>query len=221
MAIDKNDPEVRALIDAEVEALKRTNAELKEEKKKLANRTLSEEQLNEYNALIEEREAKESKKNDLETQIARLTKKHATEVEAANTKIQALTKKLEQNLLDSAAMKAINDAGGNVDLLMPHVRSRMALAEVEGDFVVQVRDSSGTVTELTEVDLVNEYKAKPSFASAFKATITPGGGAKPGVVEASITNPYRKGKDFNLTDQGRLEKTDPALAARLKQEAGL
>ncbi|WP_115746962.1 hypothetical protein [Escherichia coli] len=219
MAIDKNDPEVRALIDAEVEALKRTNAELKEEKKKLANRTLSEDELEEFNALREAREANEAKKGDLESQIARLTKKHTNEIEAANAKVQALTKKLEQNLLDSAAMKAINDAGGNVDLLMPHVRSRMKLAEVDGDFVVQVSDGTGAIIEATEVDLVNEYKAKPSFASAFKATITPGGGAKPGVTEANIVNPYRK-ETRNLSEQGRLEKFDPVLAARLRQEAG-
>jgi hypothetical protein len=34
-------------------------------------------------------------------------------------------------------------------------------------------------------------------------------------------NPFRKGPSFNLTAQGRIFRTDPALAARLARAAGV
>ena len=37
---------------------------------------------------------------------------------------------------------------------------------------------------------------------------------------AKEKNPFRKGPGFNVTEQGRIFRTDPALAARLASAAG-
>ena len=46
----------------------------------------------------------------------------------------------------------------------------------------------------------------------------PGGGSG-GVGNRSAKNPFRRGPDWNLTEQMRLQKSDPKLAERLRASA--
>jgi hypothetical protein len=47
---------------------------------------------------------------------------------------------------------------------------------------------------------------------------SPGAAPPPGQ-PASTANPWKKGAGFNMTEQGRITRDDPAMAKRLRAEA--
>lgn len=85
-----------------------------------------------------------------------------------------------------AATSAIIEAGGNPDVLLPHVLGQTKLVEKDGQFDVlvidgsgnpRIGDASGGAMKLPQ--LVEEFKAKDAFAPLFEASGKSGGGAPP------------------------------------------
>lgn len=86
-----------------------------------------------------------------------------------------------------AATAAIVEAGGNPDVLLPHVLGSTKFVEKDGEFTVQVVDEKGNTRigdssggAMTLNQLVSEFKTKDAFAPLFAASGKSGGGAKPG-----------------------------------------
>lgn len=123
--------------------------------------------------------------NDSE-EVKKLNKdlqKATKEREAAQTRADKLWKKLEVVTLKADAVTAISDAGGEPDVLLPHVLGRAALTEEDDEFVTVVRDEAGEPLMKggkagTLADVVAELKAKPKFAGAFSGTGASGSGAR-------------------------------------------
>jgi len=77
--------------------------------------------------------------------------------------------------------------------------------------------------------LGDDYRSIADTVNAFVGTdegkffvnVTSSGGGAPGSTSAkpTVANPFMKGKNWNLTEQGRIFKEDPARAGRLKKEA--
>lgn len=158
-----------------------------------------------------------------------MTEAHSRELEAFKTKEQKLTSALESQLIDNAVTKAVNEAGGNSVLLLPHIKQHVKMVQNDdGEFAAVVVDQKGTerfsmvnagqTMDITE--LVGEFKTKDMFKSAFIADSS-GGGASRGSGGTKIENPFdKKSPAYSLTEQAKLMNTDPARAKQLQEQAG-
>lgn len=94
---------------------------------------------------------------------------------------------LDKAMRVQAATSAIVEAGGNPDVLLPHVLGSTKFVEKDGEFSVQVVDEKGNPRigdsaggSMTLTQLVTEFKSKEAFAPLFAASGVSGGGGKPG-----------------------------------------
>jgi len=141
--------------------------------------------------------------------------------------ITSLRSALDSELIENIAIKAIAKEKGSPTLLMPHIKSRIATYQDDnGRFTTKVVDEFGkdamntkTGEPMTVSDLVNEFKSKEDFAGAFP-TQNKGSNTVVNVDGKNYNaanNPFdKKGNNFSLTEQGKLNRTNPSLAAALK-----
>jgi hypothetical protein len=163
-------------------------------------------------------------------QVEALSQQHATEIEVRNKRETTLMGEINRVLVDNEARAAILEAKGVPELLLPTMRSRLKVVETDGKFGVQVLNDrgnqdyvvkGGNTVPSTIADLVAKFKADPKFGRAFDASERSGGGANPpGQGGGGRPNPWAK-DTFNLTEQMKLLRSDPALAAAMKQQAGI
>lgn len=119
---------------------------------------------------------------------AQLVARHAKELEAANAKAGGYKTQLTQMLVDNAALKALQEAGGNSVLLLPHVRGQVRMREVDGNMMAEVynpQTGAGRVGDsqggaMTISQLVAEMKSSPDFAAAFAGSGQTGSGSAAG-----------------------------------------
>lgn len=160
-----------------------------------------------------------------------IKKKLTTEIEARDTSIGTLKGQLVRQLVDNAAVNAINQHDGIADVLLPVVKDNLQVVTTEdGNLEVVVRGNEGRPrfspfkeepTNMTVEELVRELKNKDAFAGCFRGNDASGGGSNnnPRSTRTTTeTNPFMK-KTFNLTEQGRLKRTDPAKYKMLKEAA--
>lgn len=121
----------------------------------------------------------------IRAQIAQeLGQQHAAQMKEWETKYTAQQKQLHDVTVKSTAMKAIQDAGGNVDLLLPHVlgNARMDVGE-DNRVATVVHDAEGNPRfngqgqPMTVNELVEGMKANTSFAAAFAGSGATGSGS--------------------------------------------
>lgn len=107
--------------------------------------------------------------------------------ESLNAKDGELAKKdsaLAKHLIGDMATRAITEAKGSADLLMPIVRDQCKVVQDGEDYVVRVVDAQGDFRSdgkggfMGVTDLVAELKQSDNFARAFESE-SPGGGGKP------------------------------------------
>ena len=144
------------------------------------------------------------------------------------TMIAGLQKALDKELIENNLIKAIESEKGNSLFLLPHMSGQMKTVQSEdGSYSVQVMDKEGNprlqddaTTPFGVKDLVAEFKANDMYSAAFpnqnSGTGDPDAGGKGG----TTTNPW-KADTKNVTEQGRLNKENPTLAAQLKKAAGV
>ena len=144
--------------------------------------------------------------------------------------ISTLRGALDKSLIDNVSLKAIEKEEGNSFFLLPHMKNQTKTFQKEdGNFDVQVIDKEGNqrfgddeTTPFTVADLVAEMKANEAFAPAFpNANAGGGGNANAGGGGGSGgVNPWKK-DTRNVTQQAKLNKDNPALAAQMKKAAGV
>lgn len=115
---------------------------------------------------------------------AQMVTEHAKHLGEKDKEIDRLTSQIRHITVDSAATQALADAGGNVELLKPHLMNRVRLNT--DDFSVQVLEADGTTPKVdasgnpVNIDaLVSEMRDSDVFASGFKATSQSGSGSEP------------------------------------------
>lgn len=175
-------------------------------------------------------EERRRKEGDFEALLKQHQEKHAKELGKKDERITMLTRALESALIDAEASKAISDEGGSVVLLLPHVRGRARMVEEDGTFRVEILRTDATPMmgdkgeRATFKDLVKELKASDEYGRAFASSGASGGGSRSGGASGgsrgSGKNPWLP-DHFNLTEQGRILRENPALAAQFKAEAGV
>ena len=122
-----------------------------------------------------------------ETDKRQLSAKHQTELGKLTENNKILNNQLTDNLVTSAATKAIADEKGSVDLLLPLVKSMMKMKALDdGRLVVVIVDKDGNErispksgsTDPMKVDeLVAEMKTNTKVGRAFDGTQSSGSGA--------------------------------------------
>lgn len=144
--------------------------------------------LEEYNKLKEEHEQQETRKLEEAGEFEKIKEQmraaHAKELANKEKEIDRLTGEIRHQKVESAATQALADAGGNVELLKPHLLSRLKLNT--DDFSVQVLEADGATPKVdgggnpVNIDaLVSEMRDSDTFASGFKATQQSGSGSEP------------------------------------------
>lgn len=223
-----------------VQPLKAKNQELLGKMKQLKEKVsaipedFDPEKWNELKALLDKKNkgqqepGEEERIKQLREQLEQQYQEKLTEVEQ-----QAKTYKsaLEQRLLDGAAVEALSKAKGNVDLLLPHVKSHLRVVEEDGKFHVVVVDDAGEIRysldpkragqPMSVGELVAEMKAKDAYAPAFEFDNAGGGASGSGRSGMrGIKNPWKK-ETLNYTEQARIRREDPDLARQLAAAAGV
>lgn len=141
--------------------------------------------LAEYGNLNPEEQAKAKVKAALDQQQSQFN----AQLTAKDTELKSLMTQLQVVMVDNAASSALSSKGGNVKLLLPHLRSQLRMDRTESGFAVNVIDAEGNArihyqdgktSNMTLDQLVDEMSSSQDFAAAFKAVGTPGNGTKPG-----------------------------------------
>jgi hypothetical protein len=120
---------------------------------------------------------------------ARVWEKHKAELEDAykkqlterDAKLSSLEKALHNSMIKTAAIAAIEKAGGSSVLLMPHLEAHARVTQQDGTYVVQIVDAEGDqrYTNGKPMDfsaLLEDLRTKPEFQPAFKASGSGGTG---------------------------------------------
>ena len=188
--------------------------------------------IKESEKLRQEKEAEEiaRKNGEWETQKKSLIDTYQVQLNEKEERLGKMNASIQKHLLDAEITKTILSADGNLDILKPHVLQHLSVVDEDGDFVVRVKDKDGNVRinndgePMSTIELLEEFKAMPAFQGEgiFKKPKKAGGSSSTGnkVATQTMSNPFSKDNP-NYTEQALLLKKDPALAERLKKEAGL
>jgi hypothetical protein len=143
--------------------------------------------------------------------------------------LAAMESTLKSHLMESAAKAALAEEKGKIKPLLPYVLNKLSFVKENGQYAVRVLDEDGEVRltkdgkDMGIRELVQELKADPDFSALFEGTGTSGSGSRPngsaGGSGAPQNNPWAKGS-INLTEQMRVTRENPALANKLRQQAG-
>jgi len=128
------------------------------------------------------KEAIEANKRDL-------VKAHDTKVNELNNELKAVTTQLQEALVESKIVEALQTEKGNVELLLPHVRKFVQMKKGgDGKFYPEVVDEQGTPrvgdtsgNAMSILQKVQEMKGQKSFAPAFEGANSTGSGNAGGV----------------------------------------
>lgn len=127
--------------------------------------------------------------------------KRMAEANAAKDKeIEAKDTALNSHLVGDVATRALAEAKGSVDLLLPHVKTHCKVVQDDGKYVVRVVDTQGDFRSngsggfMGVTELVAEMKGQESFARAFDSEAPSGSGARPG--SAAVIAP-KSGADLS------------------------
>jgi len=124
-------------------------------------------------------------KETVAAQIATVTKKHSESIDKIQVQLTLAETQLKNSLVISSATQAIQEADGNVRLMMPHVMNRVNMEKTsDGKYIAQVLDEAGQPAigdgqgnPMTIPQLVGEMKQDEAFAAGFDGTGSTGSGA--------------------------------------------
>lgn len=124
---------------------------------------------------------------------------HKQDLAKKDAVITGMRGTLESHLVDGEAARALAEAKGNVELLMPHVKRQVRVVEENGVYQVRVVDNAGNPRVnangqyLTIKDLIGEMRGQETYQAAFKAEPVSGGGTQPNPGSAPGAQPTAGG----------------------------
>ena len=205
---------------AELEALRRKNRELLDEKKKLQQKMpdvpdgVNVEELLEFKRKAEQQEAERKGKYDeaLKAYAQQFQEKEAKLL----SRVQELEAQLTHSRLDSRVLATLADKVHDPEDALRLMRDKLALDDA-GNPVAR----DGYQELALDEYLAKLHEAKPWMFKAPKpmGTGAPAGRSSVASVPPGVKNPFAK-ESFNLTEQARLFKSDPEMYAKLKAAAG-
>jgi hypothetical protein len=170
-------------------------------------------------ARYEKMKPEEMAQERVRTALDQANSQHKTIVDGKDGEIAKLKKVIESVMVDQAATSALAKAGGNIKLLLPHVKSSTRVVQDEsGNFKVEVFDSAGNprvatkggkAGDMTIDDLVSEMAASTDFGTAFDSKARSGGNSTSGNGNGNGGRP----KVIDADDQGSLSASLEDIAA--------
>ena len=143
--------------------------------------------LDEYKALRAEREKKEeenaAKRGEFEKLIQKKEAAWNEQVEQERKRAQSLEAQVLGLVRDQEARKALEQAGANVKLMLPHVLERVQVIDEDGARKAVVLNEEGAPRlnddgkHLSISELVAEMAEQEEYLGAFPAKVGKGGGA--------------------------------------------
>jgi hypothetical protein len=129
---------------------------------------------------------KAASEGDFKQLEQQLVKKYEGELDKERKEKTQFQSAMEQYLIDSAALAELAKVTDSPNLLLPHVKSKMRVIQVEGGaFAARVVDEAGNIrigrgagaTPMTMPEWIEELRQNKEFAPAFRGTGSSGGGA--------------------------------------------
>jgi len=170
----------------------------------------------------------EEAKKAFDAQLSREIAKHeaekkklATALEEANGVHSTLLERRRKDLVGLALEGAMTKAG-ITDPDYREIARKTFLFDHGASFKPGDDDETPVNTDCFTVSEVFEklVSTTPAYQKFIPAKNNGGGATGSTGTKPPTANPFTKGKDWNLTEQGRIVKENPTLAARLKAEAG-
>lgn len=212
-------------LQAEIDALKAQNATLIGEKRTATTKAAEAEAARvaaEAEAEAQRQAAateKAKKDGDIKALEDALNAKHAAEVKRLQDELTDLKGARDKLVLDARISSDLDAAGVKPELkdaaiALIRAQNKAGVEIVNGEFVAKIGDKAVT-------DFVKDW-AGSDTGKHFVGNANSGGGADGGDKGGNVTpkNPYHK-DSINKTEQGKLEKSDPAKANKLRAEVGL
>ena len=147
-----------------------------------------------------------------------LVTKHSADMEALNKKYSTVSGQLRTSIVDAEAIRAISEAKGATELLLPIVRSAVRMVEQEdGTFKPAIMDGeqprlspkSGSTDWMSIAEYIEELRQTDAYARAFDGSGASGSGA-------TGNNSGSPGSSFRISAS---DAKDPARYRAAKAQA--
>lgn len=139
-------------------------------------------------------------------------KEKQTEFDGKYNKLNTL---VEKHMLDGKALELATEISTVPALMVPHVRGRLKLEEVDGELTIQVLGSDGKPSAHSLDDLRKELLSNKNFAPILIGSKASGGGANGGSGGGGAS---KKLSEMNEAERTEFAKTDPeGFRAQLRE----
>ena len=204
--IKPNPPVDTAALIAEVEALRKSKAELLDDYKKAKEAAKAVPQDVDVNALIAFKQKKEQEELEAKGRYEEATEKLAAQYrqaeESKNQRIQELEKRQRELEVEAPAVTALADVVHDPQYVLSRLNKEQLSRDPDGTVVVVDGYNRTSVKEWAQQNMPQWVQKNPR---------PQGGGATTTKVTADIvtgeSNPFAR-ESFNLTEQARLYRTD-------------
>ena len=204
--IKPNPPVDTAALIAEVEALRKSKAELLDDYKKAKEAAKAVPQDVDVNALIAFKQKKEQEELEAKARYEEATEKLAAQYrqaeEAKNQRIQELEKRQRELEVEAPAVTALADVVHDPQYVLSRLNKEQLSRDPDGTVVVVDGYNRTPVKDWAQQNMPQWVQKNPR---------PQGGGATTTKVTADVvtgeSNPFAR-ESFNLTEQARLYRTD-------------
>ena len=204
--IKPNPPVDTAALIAEVEALRKSKAELLDDYKKAKEAAKAVPQDVDVNALIAFKQKKEQEELEAKGRYEEATEKLAAQYrqaeEAKNQRIQELEKRQRELEVEAPAVTALADVVHDPQYVLSRLNKEQLSRDPDGTVVVVDGYNRTSVKEWAQQNMPQwvQKNPRPQGGGATTTKVTPD-------VVTGETNPFAR-ESFNLTEQARLYRTD-------------
>ena len=202
--------------DNDVGALKRAK-EHEKQKRKEAEAELARLKKEKEDAEAADEADKAKRKGDIGALEKSWQDKLARKEAELNAAADALRGQLRTLLVDNVAQSLASEISTAPELLLPHIKARLTVEEIDGKPVTRVLGSDGKPSALTIDDYKKEVLANKAFAPILTASKASGSGAsKAGGSGGADLSAYKKADgstDWTKVAEGY--KSDPQLLDKL------
>lgn len=159
-----------------------------------------------------------------------VVKQHSTTVDGLQVELKESQNQLQEAIVTSKIIEAISAEGGNVNVLMPHVKNQVKMVkDGHGKWKPEVQKADGTPrigdsagNDMTVIQLVQEMKTQDTFAGCFPGANQSGTGKK----NSSDTNTHQENTG-NATiikssdDKGMSQNLEKISTGEVKVDMGI
>lgn len=112
-------------------------------------------------------------------------------------------------LIDNVAVKLAGELAvpGSADLLIPHIKSRLAAEQRDGQFVTVIKDAAGKPSAASIDDLKTEFVSNPAFAPVIVGSKATGGGASGGSNGGGAAKTVNRAQFNKMTPDAQMSHT--------------